>query len=99
MKKSLLFCTVSFLLSSCGPTNWEYKIVSVDGKESEKFAPKEISLSNEDLNLFGKDGWELVDTYTITETVHPNFGDVSYVTGLQPNTRTSQVNFVFKRKL
>lgn len=99
MKKLLLFCAISFLLSSCGSTNWEYKIVSVEGKESEKYSPREISVSNEDLNLFGKEGWELVDIYTITETVHPNFGDEKYVTGLQPNTRTSKVNFVFKRKM
>lgn len=99
MKKLLLFCAISFLFCSCGSKNWEYKIVSVDGKEAEKNAPREIIVSNEDLNLFGKEGWELVDIYTTTETVHPNFGDEKYVTGLQPNTRTSKVNFVFKRKM
>lgn len=99
MKKILLFVILSISLCSCGSSNWEYKIVSVDAKEAEKFAPREISVSNEDLNLFGKEGWELVDIYTITETVHPNFGNEEYVSGLQPNVRTSKVNFVFKRKL
>lgn len=99
MKKHLFGMLFIALLSSC-TNNWEYKIVTVNGnEEASKFAPKEIKISNEDLNLFGKEGWELVDTYTTTESVHPNFGNDEYVNGLQPNVRTSSVNFVFKRKL
>ena len=43
------------------------------------------------------EGWELVACYDSIETVFPNFGDDKYVTGLQPNVRTSTVFFVFKR--
>lgn len=98
MKKYLFGMLLIVLSSSCTNT-WEYKIVSIDGEESSKFSPKELKVSNEDLNLFGKEGWELVDTYTTTESVHPNFGNAEYVSGLQPNVRTNSVNFVFKRKL
>lgn len=49
------------------------------------------------LNSYGEEGWELVDVYTTTETVYPNFGNKDYVTGLRENVRTNTVNFVFKR--
>lgn len=54
-------------------------------------------MEDSQLNEMGSQGWELVDVYTMTETIHPNFGNSSYVTGLQPNVRTSEVAFVFKR--
>jgi hypothetical protein len=44
----------------------------------------------------GNEGWKLVDVFEIIEIVHPNFGNDDYVTGLQPNVRTSTVNFVLK---
>ena len=50
------------------------------------------------LNKMGKEGWELVSTYTETATAFPNFGNSDYVTGIRDNTRTSVVNFVFKRQ-
>lgn len=50
------------------------------------------------LNLYGKDGWELVSTYSTIETVFPNFGDKQYHTGVKENTRTNTIYFVFKRK-
>ena len=49
------------------------------------------------LNKMGKEGWELVSTYTEIGTSFPNFGNSEYVTGLRTNTRTVVVNFVFKR--
>jgi len=99
MKKVLLIAILGLGISSC-TTNWEYKVVTVKGsdKEASKFDPKKFEVSDESLNLFGKDGWELVDVYQTTETVHPNFGNSDYVTGIQPNVRTSEINFVFKRK-
>lgn len=73
----------------------------IKGKENasnEKFESYKFDIDDESLNLFGKDGWELVSIYEKTETVHPNFGNDQYVSGLQPNVRTSEINFVFKRK-
>jgi hypothetical protein len=99
MKKVLLIAILGLALTSC-TSNWEYKIVKVKGTEKEAsiFDPNKFEVSDESLNLFGKDGWELVDIYETTETVHPNFGTSEYVTGLQPNVRTAEINFVFKRK-
>jgi hypothetical protein len=99
MKKIFLIVIFGICITSC-TSNWEYKVVTVKSSEKEptKFDPKEFDISDESLNLFGKDGWELVSVYPTTETVHPNFGSSEYVTGLQPNVRTSELNFVFKRK-
>lgn len=49
-------------------------------------------------NSLGDEGWELVDVFEETETVHPNFGNSEYVTGIQPNVRTSEISFVFNVK-
>lgn len=49
------------------------------------------------LNEMGEKGWELVDTYTTTETVFPNYGDPNMHVGMKSNTRTSTICFVFKR--
>lgn len=99
MKKLLLCLFVAIATASCGTDNWEYKIVTVNAEDANKNSAREVKVSSDDLNLFGQEGWELVGIYTLTETVHPNFGDNKYVTGLQPNVRTSGVDFVFKRKL
>jgi hypothetical protein len=100
MKKWLLFFLLGFVLVSC-TSKWEYKIVSVKGNEQDtmaEFKTNKFDVSDESLNLFGKDGWELVGVYEEIETVHPNYGNEEYVTGIQPNMRTSEINFVFKRK-
>ena len=99
MKKLFLCLLVAVATVSCGSNNWEYKVVTVNAENAEKFSAREMKVSSDDLNLFGKEGWELVGMYTLTETVHPNFGNEEYVNGLQPNVRTSEVNFVFKRKM
>lgn len=58
--------------------------------------PETTAIPNS-LNLYGKEGWELVNVYTTIETVFPNFGDKDYHTGIKDNTRTNAINFVFKR--
>jgi len=102
MKKYLLFCCMVALLASCSKnTPWEYKVVKVAGKDAESladFGPLVYGDQTAMLNKMGKDGWELVSTYTETATAFPNFGNSEYVTGLRDNTRTSVVNFVFKRQ-
>lgn len=101
MKKVFLIAVLGLGLSSCNE-KWEYKIVSVKGVEESgtkgKFQSNKFDVSDEALNLFGKDGWELVGVFDKTETVHPNYGNDQYVSGLQPNVRTAEINFVFKRK-
>jgi len=100
MRKKICFIgLLSLTLFSCSE-KWEYKMVSVKGKEQEatKFGANKFDVTDESLNLFGKDGWELVSVLEKTETVHPNFGNDQYVSGLQPNVRTAEINFVFKRK-
>lgn len=86
------------MLASCGNTKWEYKVVSVSGESSSDYGPMVFGGETSILNEMGEEGWELVDTYTETSTAFPNFGNEQYVTGLRPNTRTSRINFVFKRK-
>lgn len=100
MKKLSFIAVALFALSSCN-AKWEYKTVTVKGKEEitgGKFKPNSFDVDDESLNLFGKDGWELVGVYEKTETVTPNYGNDQYVSGLQPNVRTAEISFVFKRK-
>lgn len=99
MRKIDLIALLSVALLSCSD-KWEYKMVAVKGKEQDaaKFKSNKFDVTDESLNLFGKNGWELVGIFEKTETVHPNFGNDQYVSGLQPNVRTAEINFVFKRK-
>ena len=96
--KKLLFVALALVLVGCTSNKWEYKIVKIDNTTTSDFFESDFKVTSEDLNLFGEDGWELVDVYTLTQTQHPNFGDDKYVTGIRENTRTESVNFVFKRK-
>jgi len=100
MKKLILIFLFSFSISSC-TSKWEYKTVIFKGTEQNalaKFTSKKLDIPTRSLNSLGQEGWELVDVFEKTETVHPNFGREEYVTGLQPNVRTSEISFVFKRK-
>ena len=92
------------MFGACTPSEWEYKIIEVEGdtevsEEYDPFVSNSFNISEDDLNAYGQSGWELVSTYTTVETVHPNFGDDKYVTGLRENTRTSTITFIFKRPL
>ncbi|MGN6420881.1 MAG: DUF4177 domain-containing protein [Pseudobacter sp.] len=100
MRKVLFIAILGLGISSCS-SKWQYKTVSVKGNEdasADKFQSKKFDVTDEALDLFGKEGWELVGIYEKTETVHPNFGNDQYVSGIQPNVRTAELNFVFKRK-
>ena len=97
MKRLFLLAIAAITFASCS-SNWEYKIVTVENSNSYEFSSPSFSVSSEDLNLFGEEGWELVDVYTIIETEHPNFGNSEYVTGIRENTRTQSLNYVFKRR-
>ena len=101
MKKLFLIGVLLSALTTSCTSKWEYKTITFNGTEDEelaKFTSKKIDIPTTSLNSLGEEGWELVDILDKIETVHPNFGNDEYVTGLQPNVRTSEVSFVFKRK-
>lgn len=110
MKKfvSIFLLAISVMgICSCSqkePKEWEYYTLEINAprptsglEELNKFYSNSFAVPQAEMDTLGAEGWELVDVYTILETVHPNFGNKEYVTGLQPNTRTSAVCYVFKR--
>ncbi|MBO4803977.1 MAG: FKBP-type peptidyl-prolyl cis-trans isomerase N-terminal domain-containing protein, partial [Muribaculaceae bacterium] len=98
----LLFMGLCVTLSSLTGCNknkhWEYRAYTVNGIDEGDFRSKTVFPDLEALNKLGDEGWELVTTYEKLETAHPNYGNEKYVTGLQANTRTGAVVFLFKRQ-
>lgn len=103
-----MVCALFF--TACTPmqkeqVKWEYKILKVSGKENDnkylggEFLPLLFGDQTNKLNELGQDGWELISVYSEIETVHANFGNSDYVTGIRENTRTCLVYFVFKRPI
>jgi hypothetical protein len=80
---------------------WEYKIISSNNHYNDddtKEGPWFISNQELMLNKMGIEGWELVSTYTEIATAFPNFDwRDNYISGIRSNTRTTVINFVFKR--
>lgn len=98
MKNLFLFMVVVIFTACSSNNNWEYKTVTITGESDSEFVSNTFNVTDEDLNLFGAEGWELVNVYTLQETVFPNFGNEKYVTGIRENTRTKSINYVFKRQ-
>ena len=83
---------------------WEYKVVYIEATETFTYLeyeqnPSNIELTDAMINEYGLNGWELADSYLEMETVHPNYGDNQYVTGLQPNVRPQRLVLIFKKEL
>lgn len=105
--KTILNCfAVTFLLVfivGCQSNQkWEYKVLSVSSERYSRTGTDAgksttASPSESELNKLGLEGWELVASYLEMETAHPNFGNESYVTGLQPNIRPQRSVLIFKR--
>lgn len=98
----ILALGVALGIASCskkegGRQKWQYRTLVAPGLNIGDFSQKPVNIPQAKLDSLGDEGWELVDVYTGIETVHPNFGNEKYVTGLQPNTRTADVYYVFKR--
>jgi predicted Zn finger-like uncharacterized protein len=83
--------------------DWEYKVVTLTSglsrTGSEAFEISTLVPSDESLNAYGKDGWELVSTHIERETAHPNYGNDDYVSGLQPNVRPQRLVMFLKRRV
>lgn len=92
------------LFCGCAEKKYEYKVVKVE-PDNEFGAitmdvdpyPNSFKDQTQMLNKMASQGWELVDTYTEIMTRFPNFGKEEYVTGIRTNTKTSAINFIFKR--
>lgn len=105
----LTIVVISVSLLSCSkkennlePIKWEYKTLNCTGDNVTEFYSNIFTTGSEKMSQklaqLGQEGWELVEIYTTNETVYPNFGNAKYVTGLQPNTRTKDIVYVFKRQ-
>ena len=83
--------------------DWEYKVVTLTSglsrTGSEAFEISTLVPSDESLNAYGKDGWELVSTHIEMETAHPNYGNDDYGSGLQPNVRPQRLVMFLKRRV
>lgn len=83
---------------------WEYKVVYIEATEAFAYLqgdknPSNIELTDDMINEYGLNGWELADSYLEMETVYPNFGNSQYVTGIQPNVRPQRLVLIFKKEL
>lgn len=86
-----------------GSARWEYLVVTLpsDAKGRTGYRalePSTVDIPGDTLKRLGDNRWELVTAVLENETVHPNFGNSEYVTGLQPNIRPQLVRLLFKRR-
>lgn len=95
---------IFFVIVGCQDnTKWEYKVYSISPEQSfertglQALKSTQITISENDLNKLGAEGWELSTSFLELETAHPNFGSSEYVTGLQPNVRPQRLVMIFKR--
>lgn len=98
MRKILCILSLAALLSSCGNKQWEYRTFSINSKYHGDAQSPTFNNPTNSLNDLGKQGWEVIGTYTEVKTCFPNFGNAEYVTGIRTNTATEVVTFVLKRK-
>ena len=104
MNRSLVFL-IAILCFGCSKEErpaWEYKTISWlttgperIGKQALEFSS--IVVSDAELNMLGKEGWEVVGTFIECETAFPNFGDEGYHTGIKTNVRPQRVIIILKR--
>ena len=64
MKNIFLFMVVVIFTACSSNNNWEYKTVTITGESASEFVSNTFNVTDEDLNLFGAEGWELVNVYT-----------------------------------
>lgn len=81
---------------------WQYRTVTYYGSQykrqgTQAFNYSEVIVPQDEIDKYGKNGWELVTSYLEMETAFPNFGDKNYVTGININVRPQAVKLIFKR--
>ena len=92
---NILLPVVTTLLQK---NEWEYRVMEFSAKPGDKNASRTVDLDIEELQMAGKNGWEIAGQWLEHETVFPNFGKDEFVTGLQPNFRPSKLLILLKRK-
>ena len=92
---NILLPVVTTLLQK---NEWEYRVMEFPAKPGDKNATRTVDLDIEELQMAGKNGWEIAGQWLEHETVFPNFGKDEFVTGLQPNFRPSKLLILLKRK-
>jgi hypothetical protein len=83
---------------------FEYKTVAFATASPERTGTAALEFASvtpeqKQLDEIGSGGWEIVASYLEMETAFPNFGDSSYVTGLQPNVRPQRLVLILKRRV
>jgi hypothetical protein len=93
------------MFKSMRQPKYAYKAISVQAQFAKSGAADSdlntttVGIKDEELSILGSEGWELVGTFLEMETTHPNYGNSSYVMGLQPNVRPQKAVMIFKKEL
>lgn len=103
---TVVILAVFLWIFCCNQTGeYRYKVVTVDVEKGsaayggdEEHAHYSISAIAIENHLRSYGDWELVDVIEEIETVHPNFGNDQYVTGLQPNVRICKIHLVLRQR-
>lgn len=90
---------VPIVTNTLQKNEWEYRVMDFPAERAGDLSPRSVNVDITDLQAAGKNGWEIVGQWVEHETVFPNFGKNEYVTGLQPNFRTSKLSILLKRKI
>lgn len=99
--KTLVAIVVTVLAVGACTSQWEYKTVEVEGTLEEShgdYFDRSFPQDDELLNEMGANGWELVSSYPLIETVYPDLGRERLVIHTKSNTRTKAIRYVFKKK-
>jgi hypothetical protein len=99
-----VLCAILFsILLSFIPPKYEYTSVRFlssqkpdrTGDEAKKVTTIEVDELK--LKELGERGWEVCGVFLEPETAYPNFGNETYVTGLQPNVRSQSAVILLKK--
>ena len=99
-----VLCAILFtMLFNFIPPKYEYTFVRfLSSQKPERTGDEAKKITNievDELKLkeLGEDGWEVCGVFLEPETAYPNFGNETYVTGLQPNIRSQSAVILLKK--